>query len=70
MDHSLRKKLTSMGFQIEQGSNHYKIWHPEINGVFSLAVSASDHREGLNFASCICRNINEKRNHHEEKKEI
>lgn len=57
-DTDLKKKLESMGFDIEFNSKHYKlVYHGDARYQISLASTSSDVRSGLNAVSLITKNM-------------
>lgn len=51
MTNSLKKGLKRLGFEVETGRTHYKLYYGgDRSRSFTLSVSASDARTGLNMA--------------------
>ena len=54
--------LKSLGFTIEDGGTHYKMYFHDPQYMFTVAKTPSDHREGKNLVSDICKIIDIERN--------
>ena len=53
------KKLRALGFEIEDGSKHYKLkFHGNEKYCYALSKTPSDHRAGKNLFSDINKKLN------------
>lgn len=51
MNSSIKKGLKALGFSVEIGKKHHKIYYgTDHNHPFTISASASDNRSGLNIA--------------------
>lgn len=50
-----KSQLKELGFSIEEGGSHYKITFHDPRYSFTVAKTPSDHREGKNLVSDICK---------------
>lgn len=50
-----RAQLKDLGFSIEEGGSHYKMTFHDPRYIFTVAKTPSDHREGKNLVSDICK---------------
>lgn len=56
MSSSLKKRLKKLGFKVEPGKSHFKVYYEgDRSHTFTMSVSASDHRSGLNMAHQLAR---------------
>lgn len=56
MSNGLKKGLRKLGFEVEPGRTHYKVYFGSNRSrSFTLSVSASDYRSGINLAHQMAR---------------
>lgn len=58
MNAGIRRQLEALGFTVEKGKRHYRLYYKDDRKHFCcLSASSSDRRSGANAVSIICNQL-------------